>query len=837
MASNIQSGSLERGSLPALDLSKLHSLPSEQQDLYLLSFTAELAAHAESLDVEGVSTHQAHIKKEVLQVITLSSPAPTRVIRKNVGRCLTAIFAKESSKLLFETTNELVGILASGKSERERNSKYTAAHCLGSVFEAAGENAVSLSSLAITTLLRCLKAAQNQTAFRVTVFCALQKIIRGVGGSGDEAISREIWKQARSAVSGDKSFSVQANASRCLEQLVRTTPFFDNANDFERLQVSLWKALDSTSAVVRHAAASCVSAHLVKTLSDSPILETTPTTKKVKRNVRKPQVAEEENEAVERPGSPAPQKPAVQFRLTLAELLRQLSIQYCRPATSNRARAGLAVCYMNFLKEIGSTVVENNYGVIALHLFNDILSAPTITQHRFRQLTARKYVGLILEDVVGRQILGERGQLAAATFLINSIIKDYPQTLKERTEPTKQALTGALSALATLTESLGSAAVTVADACRDGLVQVLQHPSYTVQVYASMCLRSLVLSCPQQLLPSVTTCLNGVRRELSLLGESRLSSRRCVGLANGLAAAVSTSSLQPLYGSLDINARISSEANSLLKASSSSEIRISSTQIQVAWIMIGGLMSLGPNFVKIHLSQFLLLWKNALTKPLSKDDLAQRDPLELSFLLHVRECALGAILSFLKFNSRLSTVDVIKRLATMLQNTTVFLHNLPAAKHSQELSHRLTPALQLYDLEVMVRRRVLQCYTKLVALNANDSNELLLHSNILPFAISSFAAPDNYTPSSLSASIASSSGSFEGIWDLGDNSGFGVTGLVEGFVVMVSHLRRENNPQHHCLYRAGPEADVDRTVSLENQCRHHRSELILNSCFRPSAEL
>ena len=166
-------------------------------------------------------------------------------------------------------------------------------------------------------------------------------------------------------------------------------------------------------------------------------------------------------------------------------------------------------------------------------------------------------------------------------------------------------------------------------------------------------------------------------------------------------------------------------ATNLLKSSGQSELRVSSTQVQVAWILLGGLMSLGPNFVKIHLSQLLVLWKNALPKPLAKDNFAHRDILEVSYLTHVKECALGSILSFLQSNSRLLTVDVSKRIATMLQNTSVFLRMLPSKKTTDDISQRLTPALQLQDLDMMVQRRVLQCYITLVNQSPAGGSEAL----------------------------------------------------------------------------------------------------------------
>ncbi|KAH0403712.1 hypothetical protein KCU89_g1854, partial [Aureobasidium melanogenum] len=68
-----------------LDIAKLHALPSEQQDLYLLTFTSDLSRHASSLDQDGASANQVWIKKELLQIVDLASPAPTRVIRNNLA--------------------------------------------------------------------------------------------------------------------------------------------------------------------------------------------------------------------------------------------------------------------------------------------------------------------------------------------------------------------------------------------------------------------------------------------------------------------------------------------------------------------------------------------------------------------------------------------------------------------------------------------------------------------------------------------------------------------------------------------------------------------------------
>jgi hypothetical protein len=799
---------------PELDIKKLHALPTEQQDLYLLTFSADLARHVAALDGDGASAHQIYIKKEIFQIVNLASPAPTRVIRNNLGRAIAGIFEKGDRKLLFESINESVSILnAAGKSEKDIRTKHAAAHCLGSIFEAAGDSAIQLSPLAVKTLLGLVKFAQNHTGLRAALFKAVGKVFKGVSSHADELIARDAWKQARNAGS-DKSYVVQTAACYCLEQLMRYTSFFDNSTDFDKLQNVVWKIIDSPSSSVRHAVASCISAALVKNYSenapvDLPILTRSKT---AKRKSRKPGDGDGDDVVMERSESPAPKKSATQLSFTIESLLKLLATQYCRSQTGNRARAGIAVCYIKTIKGLGEHIIESKYPDIARSLFVDVLSNNVIVQNRYRTLSTRKFVAVILESVIGRDLLGESGQLNAVRFLVNDILKDYPQALKERPEPTKQTLIGALSALSSLFSSLGSATNVIADSCRDALIQVLQHPSYTVQVTASACLRSFVLACPLQLLPAVTICMNSVNRELGLLAGPRQSPRKCVGLANGLSAVLSTSTSQPLHGSVDVNSRVLSQATSLLKSASNSDLRIGSTQIQVAWILIGGLMTLGPNFVKIHLSQLLLLWKNALPKPLNRDNMVQRNYLELCFLTHVRECALGSILTFLEFNSRILTLDVTKRLAAMLQNTTLFLNTLPAKKTTDDMSQRLSPALQLYDFDLMVRRRVLQCYTKLVELSPASSTEVLLQTNLLPFAIASFAEPDNYTTSSFSTAIASAAGTFESIWEVADNHGFGVTGLVRGFDITPLPGEQETGTHHHWLTRHGPEAIIDRTL-------------------------
>jgi HEAT repeat-containing protein 5 len=206
-----------------LDVARLHSLPSEQQDLYLLTFTSSLANHIDSLDPSDISAEQSALKKECFQIIALSQPAPTRLIRKNLARCFGGIFGKGNRKLLYESINDLVAMLNVSVKEKDLRAKHAAVVCLGAVFEAAGDSAMSLSALACTSALKLVKGAGNDTGLRAAILRALGRIQKGVKVALDEDVARSIWRLCRKSIDNDKALLVQKEACLCLEMLVRCT--------------------------------------------------------------------------------------------------------------------------------------------------------------------------------------------------------------------------------------------------------------------------------------------------------------------------------------------------------------------------------------------------------------------------------------------------------------------------------------------------------------------------------------------------------------------------------------------------------------------------------------
>ena len=224
-------------------------------------------------------------------------------------------------------------------------------------------------------------------------------------------------------------------------------------------------------------------------------------------------------------------------------------------------------------------------------------------------------------------------------------------------------------------------------------------------------------------------------------------------------------------------------ATQLLKRAGEHDVRIADIEVEAAWMLIASLMTLGPNFVRPHLAQLLVLWRNALPKPTSKDAVggAGRSVAEWAFLLHVREAALGAMWCFLERNRGvLVTLDVARRIASVLINALSFANNFISAGVEdpaesalvQQGLNRRSGGLTLREREAILRTRVHQCFNSLGFSSIQESTQIVL----LQSTLSLFASPEGYAGSSVQAAIASSTGTFISVWASADGYGYGVTG-------------------------------------------------------------
>ncbi|KAH9052913.1 clathrin-coated vesicle protein [Lactarius deliciosus] len=385
--------------------------------------------------------------------------------------------------------------------------------------------------------------------------------------------------------------------------------------------------------------------------------------------------------------------------LTLYEMLRQLSLHFNRPQTTHKTRVGIFDLYAALFTTLGPTFVETNYGIIIQHLMSEVVNTPRSSTTRYEVLFTRRLVGVLLRDLIGRS------QIAAIQELSKVYLKRWPALLHGSTAPTAHVLTIVLKEVAGLLQQLGNAPPPVQEALSEPLVTLLSHPSHTVRRDINL----LTSQSQNQTSPSDLTS-------------------RALGHAYGLAALVTVIPERPLYAGVEV---------------------------ETAWTCIAALMTLGPNFVRAHLPQLLVLWRNALPKPPTKDS-------EWGFLLHVRESALGAILAFLRHNApTLVTLDVARRLTTLLSNAFLFANAFAVqASHMEDL---------LAGAEHS--RAVFQCFTVLGTTSVPEATQ----ATLLQSVISLVASIEGFTGSSVQAAIASSSGSFVSLWTTFDGYAYGVT--------------------------------------------------------------
>ncbi|KAF8648973.1 hypothetical protein AX16_006087 [Volvariella volvacea WC 439] len=301
---------------------------------------------------------------------------------------------------------------------------------------------------------------------------------------------------------------------------------------------------------------------------------------------------------------------------------------------------------------------------------------------------------------------------------------------------------------------------------------------------------------------------------------------------------------RPLYVSYDISAKVLDVATQLLKRAGEHDIKIAGVEIEVAWTLIASLMSLGPNFVRPHLPQLLVLWRNALPKPTSKDSTAGagRSAAEWGFLLHVRDCALGAILCFLQHNlSTLVTLDVARRIASVLSNALTFANNFISLPIEDPAEVQLatsggvpivTKGLTLKEREALLRRRVYQCFTALGFSSITDTTQ----TTLLQSVVSLFASPDGYIGSSMQAAIASSSGSFTSVWNTTDGYAYGVTSheVVDLGGLGVEGDSIQGASDH--LHRDTVEASIDELLRKPILGGREHDPLFLCQSQRPNAD-
>ncbi|KAI8602311.1 armadillo-type protein [Dissophora ornata] len=758
----------ERLFTAAGELDKQSNPPSNsKQELFVFQWLATIERELKRCGHDIFRIMQPNLERQLLKLISMPAPKPRHPIRRLIARCFLSLYVRGNSSTLFETVQILLSLIEAGKGMGDKDIKLAAIHCIGVIMETIGEKIQSLVPDLAASFLKVIRTEKiYPLILRVEAMEALQKMLLGAGRGSTELTNKEILKTLKVTIL-DKALIMRSSSAECLTALVKHTTIAFTKSELESSIALFIKAMDESTYGIRKSVATLIATLLYSKFQG------------------------EENLSMASNQSPPPStsKQATgteAFTLDVNELLFHLSSAYNKPNTSREVRAGLSETYAALFIMLGPYIVERHYNVILKYLLIELASNPKNTGSRFDILTVREHVDYLLRGVIGERLLSESGQVVCIRELVGSWLKTWPAVMPGDVEPSEYALIGALNETSALLLDLGGAASSVQDILMSSLTNLVSHPSRAVQIATAWCLRCLCISLPTNLAKLIQTLSAKLSTDLGTLNNNGANfqdvATRAYGLAYAIGGLITVISIHPLYVSFEMSARIFSMAAQLIKYSANKEIRVAATQVQIAWILIGALMCLGPNFVKMHLPQLLLLWKTALPKLASKDtNSATRTELDWAFMAHVRECALGSVASFLLHNSdKLVTVDVSKRIAALLSNTLSFAAAVPSsfpqqapAAGSKVQQHDLLN-VKFTDRDDALRKRIFECF---VAMRHTSAFEMY-HPMLIKAALDVFSDPDRTSGTAVTNAISAST--FTTVWAVDDGYGYGVTGKIQG---------------------------------------------------------
>ncbi|KZT18252.1 clathrin-coated vesicle protein [Neolentinus lepideus HHB14362 ss-1] len=765
-------------------------LTTENGDIYLFTWLSDLDKSLKSMPADDLKSHQSDFESILTNIIkgTAPYPPPGRPLRNLVARCLISLYSLTEARTLFDTLQKFMAIVGDLKAADRDSSKIAALYCIGEVMLKFGSQVMSFMAEIGTVTIKIYRSSSS-ISLRTHALMTLHKALLSARRAVPDPLARDILKQMRNGLS-DKALPVQRAAAEVLMTMYSTGSDLRTQSDIESILLACTKSLESADQLTRHSLSRLVGQILT---APKPLLP--PPTAPTKSP--QPGSVDDDDTIGTSPAVGNLEADTVRTILKPEDMFGLLAAQFNKPNTSRKTKIGLFDFYCALITSLGTSFIDTNYFLVVSHFMTDIIaqhqqkpSTTTSPSAKYEELLLRKLVGTVLHDLVGVRMLSEQGQITAIQELANKYLKRWPAMMPGQTEPTSQVLVCVLREVCALLGVLGNAPAPVQDVLAEPLVTLLSHPTHAVRINAAWALRCFCESTPTQLAKTLLTLIDILTRDLAALPVPSAPSAspsmpdrgaRASGHAAALSALVSLIPTHPLYLSYDLAAKVLDTAISLLKRSGEHELSIAETEVEIAWTCIASLMALGPNFVRGHLPQLLVLWRNALPKPTSKDTATAmgRSAAEWAFLVHVRESALGAIYCFLKSNSpSLVTLDVTRRISSLLTNALLFM-NAFASQNVGELSeqHRQLGrrGLGLQSREALLRRRVFQCFGTL-GLNAVAEST---QSALLQSTVGTFSGPE-YGGSGVQAAIAASASGFTSVWQSADGYAWGVTGIDIG---------------------------------------------------------
>ena len=599
-----------------------------------------------------------------------------RSVRYLVARCMVLVYRTDAPKPpLFEVMGLLRDVFAA---DIPTPAHVAAMHVSRELVRAFPRHVGSQSS-AIPLCLRLIRPSSHTVVVRFYALRLLACL------TPPPAMLKDVLKVLKSGLS-DKAGAVVRGCAACLEALAPTS----------RAEIEAWlalvvKSIHGVDAHTRASLARLAAVLLCQTASSA--------------------AADEGKD------------PVVQPVYAVSEQLHLLYGHLSR-ASTQEARTEMLSMYDALLTRHGSAWLEQHLDVVYAHLVQEIATRLPNGAELVRRLLDPHW-----------QALSEPAQERAAAYLGTHVLAMWPPSTPTQPVPSEAALCVTLDATAVLVAQLGELSATLHEALYEVHRRLLTHPALAVQVRAAWWLSVACSVQPWLLAPTYAELLGCMRRDTEALSKPQhdrgVSLRaRLVGHSAALAALARVAAQHPLYMRNDDVDEVCLLAMDLrTRYSETPAAPHASAAVGSAWMLVGSLMALGPEFLRAQVPTLLHAWRQAWA------DRPWREMDEGAYLVTERLGALSSMHAFfLHGGHALLTPETARRLVALQSQALAFL----------AAWERRAPGTSEASL---LRARMLRCCTHLAQAPAMETlAPALLRLCVECLTRAEYAAPSGAAP-------------------------------------------------------------------------------------------
>lgn len=623
-----------------------------------------------------------------------------RSVRYLVARCMVLVYRTDAPKPpLFEVMGLLRDVFAA---DIPTPAHVAAMHVSRELVRAFPRHVGSQSS-AIPLCLRLIRPSSHTVVVRFYALRLLACL------TPPPAMLKDVLKVLKSGLS-DKAGAVVRGCAACLEALAPTS----------RAEIEAWlalvvKSIHGVDAHTRASLARLAAVLLCQTASSA--------------------AADEGKD------------PVVQPVYAVSEQLHLLYGHLSR-ASTQEARTEMLSMYDALLTRHGSAWLEQHLDVVYTHLVQEIATRLPNGAELVRRLLDPHW-----------QALSEPAQERAAAYLGTHVLAMWPPSTPTQPVPSEAALCVTLDATAVLVAQLGELSATLHEALYEVHRRLLTHPALAVQVRAAWWLSVACSVQPWLLAPTYAELLGCMRRDTEALSKPQhdrgVSLRaRLVGHSAALAALARVAAQHPLYMRNDDVDEVCLLAMDLrTRYSETPAAPHASAAVGSAWMLVGSLMALGPEFLRAQVPTLLHAWRQAWA------DRPWREMDEGAYLVTERLGALSSMHAFfLHGGHALLTPETARRLVALQSQALAFL----------AAWERRAPGTSEASL---LRARMLRCCTHLAQAPAMET----LAPALLRLCVECLTRAEYASPSGAAPPVHAPGAT---PWTVQDGVAMGVTSLL-----------------------------------------------------------